>query len=44
MPAHVIVGNSLKSFQEFPPSQKAGLTDVSAFLESTPVRGSRRVH
>ena len=34
MPAQVVAGNFLKSFQEFPPSQKSGLTDVSEFLKA----------
>jgi arylsulfatase len=34
VPAQVIVADFLKSFQEFPPSQKSGSFDVSAFLEA----------
>ena len=33
VPAQVIVADFLKSFQEYPPSQKSGSFDVSQFLE-----------
>jgi len=34
IPAQALVADFLKSFQEFPPSQKSGSFDVSAFLEA----------
>ena len=34
IPAQVIVGQFLQTFKEFPPSQKSGSMNVSAFLDA----------
>jgi hypothetical protein len=34
IPAQVIVADFLKSFKDYPPSQKSGSFDVGQFLES----------